>query len=1201
MRFLFLILLTSGTLFSSLSAQNYTIKLLTGDYNYQPNFGEFLSGPLPTADEQFQGRYYRVIQFFETPTAQERQALEATGLQILDYLPNYAYVVSLPLNYNRAQLQQRNIRAVFSFDQSQKISPTLLDRPLPEHATPVEGFVDVEMVLYKDVHYMNVQATLHQLPIEELPRNHRGALTYRVDPDDVPQLANLPFVAWVEAVSPSEPENQTARTLVRSNNINSDHALGRKYDGSGVVVALGDDGIIGPHIDYNGRIDQSNVNQNDGDHGDHVGGTIMGAGNLNPLHRGMATGADMMVYEEWDNVNDAPNAFVNDGVVITSTSYSNGCNAGYTSFARSVDTDTRQNPHILHIFSAGNSGTSNCGYGAGSNWGNVTGGVKIGKNVIAVANLNETSGLETSSSRGPAHDGRIKPEISAKGTNVISTVDVNSYESKTGTSMSCPGVSGVTAQLYHAYRTLNNGDNPPSALIKGILLNSADDIDNAGPDFKTGFGQMNALRAVETLENQTYGGDAIGQGGSNSVQITVPSGVALMKVMVYWHDYEASVNASTALVNDLDITLSDGQTTWQPWVLDHTPSPALLNALPTRARDSVNNMEQITLEAPAAGTYTLNISGHNVPQGPQDYYYVYEFRDSVPRLSYPNGGETFNPGESEMIRWEAEGNYGSWTLEYSLDAGNNWFILVSGLNGSRRYWEWSIPNQPTGQLRVRVSRNGISDMGDHDASIFRVPSNLGIEGACPTYVNLVWDSMPGATDYDVYMLGSKYMDSVGTTTTTTFQVNGVSSTANSWFAVRARGANGEVSRRSIAIEYTPGVFNCSEPNDPGISMVTAPGSGILQNCLDNLNSMPVTVSLVNYSPNALSNLDLNYQLNNGTVITESFAGPLMGYDTIQYTFNNTADFSGLGQYTLNAWVSFGADVHLNNDTATALIQTENSLTVPLPYEQTFDTWLNCSTAGDCEAVNCNLTNGWSQGDNFFMDDFDFRTDNGGTPSNGTGPSLDHTQGNALGRYIYTEATSCFNKMGEVVTPCIDLDGAVSPELVFYYHMQGANQGNLHVDLFANNQWNLDVTQPISGASVDFWWRVGQDISPYVGGKVLVRFRAETGDGFRSDLALDDVGVQDLFVSNTDPAGDLGLQIYPNPTDGQFRYVIRGLGAQTAAVRIFDAQGRIIREVTEVSVGDNLIGALDLSQAGAGLYFIQVESAGQVWSKRIVVE
>ena len=85
-----------------------------------------------------------------------------------------------------------------------------------------------------------------------------------------------------------------------------------------------------------------------------------------------------------------------------------------------MDKDVRDNPALMHVFSAGNSNGSNCGYGAGSQWGNVTGGHKQGKNVVATANITYLDAIAPSSSRGPAADGRIKPDLAAVGTNVYS-------------------------------------------------------------------------------------------------------------------------------------------------------------------------------------------------------------------------------------------------------------------------------------------------------------------------------------------------------------------------------------------------------------------------------------------------------------------------------------------------------------------------------------------------------------------------------------------------------------------------------------------------------------------------------------------------------------------------------------------------------------------------------------------------------------
>ena len=122
--------------------------------------------------------------------------------------------------------------------------------------------------------------------------------------------------------------------------------------------------------------------------------------------------------------------------------------------------------------------------------------------------------------------------------------------------MACPGIAGVMAQLYQAYKDLNNGQNPSSALMKCLMLNSADDIGNAGPDFKHGWGEVNAYRAVKILEDNQYFSSSVSQSGNNYHNITVPSGTKKIKVMVYWHDKEASVNSSIALVNDINITLT---------------------------------------------------------------------------------------------------------------------------------------------------------------------------------------------------------------------------------------------------------------------------------------------------------------------------------------------------------------------------------------------------------------------------------------------------------------------------------------------------------------------------------------------------------------------------------------------------------------------------------------------------------------------
>lgn len=466
----------------------------------------------------------------------------------------------------------------------------------------------------------------------------------------------------------------------------------------------------------------------------------------------------------------------------------------------------------MHVFSAGNDGSSDCSYGAGSGWGNITGGHKQAKNVIAVANLDALSNLASSSSRGPAHDGRIKPDIAAKGTNVYSTVSVNDYDTYSGTSMACPGVSGTLSQLYQAYKELNGGSNPSSALMKAVLLNTADDLGNSGPDYKYGWGEINALRAVKLLENQNYFADSISFTGVNTHNIAVPSGTEQVRVMVYWHDKEASASASIALVNNLDITLVDPTgASYQPWVLDFTPNATNLDLPATRGVNDRDNMEQITIDSPPSGNFILSVEGTSIPYGPQTYYVVYEFISQEITLTYPNGGEGLVPGESEYIRWDAYGNSGSFTLEYSLDNGVSWNMITSSAAASNRFYNWVVPNNFTGNGLIRISRGNQSDISDAPFTILGIPQNFIVDWICPDSIFFSWSSVSGATGYEVSMLGQKYMDSIVISNGNTAFFLNSSGATDSWFSIRAYISPTQKGKRAVAINKQPTNSGCTAP------------------------------------------------------------------------------------------------------------------------------------------------------------------------------------------------------------------------------------------------------------------------------------------------------------------------------------------------------------------------------------------------------
>ena len=282
----------------------------------------------------------------------------------------------------------------------------------------------------------------------------------------------------MEPVSaPNTPHSRDGLSTTRSNALNTDYGGGRKYDGSGVVVGLSDDGRVGPHIDLQGRVKQFTI-EDDGIHGDMTSGIIAGAGNLDPTKKAMAPGVDINIYRNpqsifltgQTHITEALDNYNNLGTIITSTSFGGVGNSEYNANSQFLDDSVNETPIIMHVFSAGNSGTQNSGYGAGPGWATLSGGFQISKNMIAVGNLNINDELFFTSSRGPAADGRIKPDLCALGEGHLTTDENNTYQIGGGTSAAAPAVAGAVAQLYQAYKEHNNGVNPESGLIKATLL-----------------------------------------------------------------------------------------------------------------------------------------------------------------------------------------------------------------------------------------------------------------------------------------------------------------------------------------------------------------------------------------------------------------------------------------------------------------------------------------------------------------------------------------------------------------------------------------------------------------------------------------------------------------------------------------------------------------------------------------------------------
>jgi PKD repeat protein len=933
-----------GLFFGNLCAQDYTVNFLKGAKQLESNVSDFQSVRQLNQNEIFANRFYRFLQFNAIPTTAQQEQIAAAGIKLLEYIPNKLYVASIPMDININSLKNLNLRSISSIDKTYKIGQRLEDEDYPDWA--MEGnHITVTIKYHKDINPSVAKAEMKKLGLSiNTSMDHAQMVVAQLLPSQVNKVVEAPFVRYIDIMSePGTPESDDGRHLHRANAIDGDFSGARNYDGTGVTFAINDDGFVGPHIDFKGRTNQQDVAGDfAGTHGDMTTGIAGGAGNLDPLMRGMATGSYIHVRQYVASMAGTLPLHQDSAVLIFSSSYSNGCNGGYTNTTVLVDQEIYNNPNLMQTFSAGNSNNQDCGYGAGDQWGNVTGGHKIGKNVIATANLDASDGIANSSSRGPASDGRIKPDISAHGAGQMSTDPDNSYAPGGGTSAAAPGICGVMAQMHHAYSDLNGGTIAPSALLKAALLNTANDLGNDGPDFIYGWGKANGLKAVELLEDNRYLNATLAQGATNSHSITIPAGVQRAKIMIYWADIEASTVAATALVNDLDATVTDpGSTVHLPWLLDHTPNAATLALPATKGADHLNNIEQIAIDNPAAGTYTLDVAGTTVPLGTQEYYVVYEFLMDDITVIHPMGGEGLIPGANDRIHWDAYGTTGTFLIEYTTDNGASWTTIEAAEPGTSRILDWTVPTTITGQAKVRITRAGATDESDANFTIIERPLNVRVNRVCPSVneIQLAWDAVPGATGYDVFMLGQKFMDSIGTTSALLYNITVADINDAQWFSVRAVGANGIRSLRQIAVNYagatgggTVCFLSCSGDNDAGVASLDAPGA-ILETCGSTTTAITMTVENIGLFTE--TNFPVYYQMGTNPVVTEMYTTNLTSGSSASFSFATLLTIPAAGVYELKTWTGLASDSTHCNDTITQMVTILDPL-ASFPYAEDFD-------------------------------------------------------------------------------------------------------------------------------------------------------------------------------------------------------------------------------------------------------------------------
>ncbi|HNP94857.1 MAG TPA: S8 family serine peptidase [Cyclobacteriaceae bacterium] len=499
-------------------------------------------------------------------------------------------------------------------------------------------------------------------------------------------------------VSPSgipiyiKSDNAEVATSLNVDELRSTGSLGLNLEGTGIQLGIWDEGRVrNNHVEFGGRVTQiDNPSPSFNFHATHVMGTMLAAG-INANAKGMAPKATAIAFDFNGDVSEMSNQAKPDQTSIVLSNHSYGTLSGwdngtgnwvwhgdpsisnsidwkfgfYNSTSRFYDDIAFNAPYYLIVKSAGN---DNSDVGDGSRPADCnpfdcipTNGVA--KNILTVGAVKKLSGPYTGpsdveitsfSSFGPSDDGRIKPDIVAPGQAVLSTSEATttSYATASGTSMSSPATTGTLALLQELYKNLNGGNLMKAATLKALAIHTAREAGTSpGPDFKFGWGLLDAKAAAETIINRDDQNIfiqelSLSNGNVFEMNLTPKENEKITATLV-WTDpagpvLTPSLNPTTkTLVNNLNLSLiDDGGTTQFPWKLN-AANPA---AAATKGINTVDNVEKLEFDLPEPRDYKLRVDhSGTLVNGSQDFSLILTYSSVIdPRTKYYWIGNTGN-------------------------------------------------------------------------------------------------------------------------------------------------------------------------------------------------------------------------------------------------------------------------------------------------------------------------------------------------------------------------------------------------------------------------------------------------------------------------------------------------------------------------------------------------------------------------------
>ncbi|MCA0958518.1 S8 family serine peptidase [Muricauda ruestringensis] len=493
----------------------------------------------------------------------------------------------------------------------------------------------------------------------------------------------------------NDPASQTSRAHTLYDN----GLLNLGLTGSNMEVGVWDSGIaLSSHQEFDTRAYKNDNSTEVSLHATLVTGNLISAG-VEPNAKGVAYNAKALSHDWSRDKIEVAQAAAN-GLLLSNHSYGilsdrvpDWYFGAYIKATQDWDRIMYNAPYYLMVTAAGNARQSNDN--ASPNFGKTSDGFDLllgfttSKNGLTIAGANteidnkgnlKNVSVAGYSSFGPVDDGRVKPDLAGDGGNILSTSSStnSSYQVSAGTSMAAPGVTGSLLLLQQYHEELF-GKYMKAATLKGLALHTADDVDAKGPDYKMGWGVMNAKSAAEVLQNKDYTSlvneESLINGDTYSLTVTALENHPLI-ASISWTDPESEninrgdLNSTTAaLVNDLDIRITKDGKNYFPWKLN----PARANDPATLGDNKVDPFERIEIEN-AKGTYTITVSHKGrLKNGIQDFSLIVSGAQiSNCSIEVPTGFEIKNSTEAGTTLSWSNADETLFEFQYKSIDSDNW-------------------------------------------------------------------------------------------------------------------------------------------------------------------------------------------------------------------------------------------------------------------------------------------------------------------------------------------------------------------------------------------------------------------------------------------------------------------------------------------------------------------------------------------------